>query len=133
MGILGSIFNSVTGNSSETTNPSAMGGILEMLTGGSTGGIHGLINRLTDSGLGSTVKSWIGMGKNEPIEPAQLQNALGSDVMGQFASKMGISESEAATHLSNILPEVVDKLSPDGQLPEAHNMGNIQDLLKKML
>ena len=131
MGILGSLINGVTGNSSETTNPSALGGILEMITGGATGGIHGLLQRLTDGGLGSAVKSWIGTGKNEPVEPEQIQNALGSDMMGQFASKMGISESEAASHLSTMLPTVVDKLTPEGTLPEPGIIGNVENMMKK--
>jgi len=133
MGILGSIFNSVTGNSSDTTNPSAMGGILEMLTGGNTGGLHGIIDRMKANGLGHIVDSWIGKGENQPVEPGKLQNALGSDMMGQFASKMGVSETEAATHLSNILPTVVDKLTPDGELPEPSKMGNVEDMIKKFL
>jgi len=131
MGILDSILKSVSGNSSEGTNPNAMGGILEMLTGGGTGGIQGLIKKLTDGGLGNIVKSWISTGKNDPVEPTQLQNALGSDMMGQFASKMGVSESDAASHLSKLLPTVIDKLTPDGKLPESDNMGNIEDMLKK--
>ena len=133
MGILGSLIKGVTGQSSDTTNPSAMGGILEMITGGGTGGIQGLIKKLTDGGLGNTVKSWIGMGENEPVEPDKLQNALGSDMVEKFASKMGISQSEAASQLSKQLPTVIDKLTPDGKLPESGNLGNVQDLLKKFL
>ena len=131
MGILGSLLKGVTGQSSDTTNPSAIGGILEMITGGGTGGIQGLIKRLTDGGLGNTVKSWIGIGENEPVEPDQLQNALGSDMVGKFASKMGVSESEADSQLSKQLPTVIDKLTPDGKLPESDNLGNVQDLMKK--
>ena len=131
MGILGSLIKGVTGNSSHTTNPSAMSGILEMITGGGTGGIHGLIKKLTDGGLGSTVKSWIGLGENEPVEPDQLQNALGSDMVEKYAAKMGISQSEAASQLSKDLPTVIDKITPDGKLPESDNLGNVQDLLKK--
>ena len=133
MGILGSLIKGVTGQSSDTTNPSAMGGILEMITGGGTGGIQGLIKKLTDGGLGNTVKSWIGMGENEPVEPDKLQNALGSDMVEKFASKMGISQSEAASQLSKQLPTVIDKLTPDGKLPESGNLSNVQDLLKKFL
>ena len=77
------------------------------------------------------VKSWIGTGQNEPVEPEQLQNALGSDMMGEFAAKMGVSESEAASHLSKDLPTVIDKLTPDGKLPEPGLMGNVENLMKK--
>ena len=131
MGILGSLLKGVTGKSSDTTNPNAIGGIIEMITSGGLGGIQGLIKKLTDGGLGNIVNSWIGTGKNEPVEPNQLQNALGSDMMGKFASKMGVSQSDAASHLSKLLPTVVDKVTPDGKLPESGNLGNVQDLMKK--
>ena len=131
MGILGSLLKGVTGKSSDTTNPNAIGGIIEMLTSGGIGGIQGLIKKLTDGGLGGVVNSWISTGKNEPVEPKQLENALGSDMVGKFASKLGISQSEAASHLSESLPTVIDKLTPDGKLPESGNLGNVQDLMKK--
>jgi len=134
MGILESILKSVTGNSSVNTNPNAMGGILDMITGGSasggTGGIQGLIKKLTDGGLGDTVKSWIGTGNNEPVEPNQLQNALGHEVIAKLATKMGVSQSEAASHLSKLLPSIIDQLTPEGKLPESGNLDNVQDLMK---
>ena len=131
MGILDSLLKGATGQSEGTTNPNVLGGIIEMITGGGTGGIHGLIKKLTDGGLGGIVSSWIGKGANEPVEPNQLHNALGSDMMEKFASRMGVSQSEAADQLSKTLPTVVDKLTPEGKLPESDNMDNIQDLLKK--
>lgn len=131
MGILDSLLKGGKGQSSDTTNPSAIGGIIEMLTSGNTGGIQGLISKLTASGLGSKVGSWIGLGENEPVEPQQLENALGSDMIEKFASKMGISHSEAASQLSKQLPTVVDKLTPEGKVPESGDLGNVQDLLKK--
>lgn len=131
MGILDSLLKGSTGQSEGTTNPSAMSGIIEMITGGGTGGIQGLIKKLTDGGLGGIVGSWIGTGENEPVEPEQLQNALGSDTVEKLATQMGVSKEEAAAELSKTLPTVVDKLTPDGKLPESDNMGDIQNLLKK--
>lgn len=133
MGILGSIFKGVTGNTPQTTNPQATSGLLEMLTSEETGGLHGIINQLKTNGLGNIVNSWISKGKNQPVEPNQLQNALGSEMMSKFASRMGVSQPEAANHLSKLLPTVVDKLTPDGNLPEPQHMGNIQELVKKFL
>ena len=130
MGILDSLLKGATGNSSDNDKPNAMGGILEMLTGGGTGGIQGLIQKLTAGGLGSTVKSWISTEKNEPVEATQLQDALGTDMIAKLASKMGVSQSEAALHLSKLLPTIIDKLTPDGKLPESDSPGNIEDLLK---
>jgi uncharacterized protein YidB (DUF937 family) len=131
MGILGSIVKGVTGKSNEPTDPKAIGGIIEMLTSGETGGIQGLIRKLTEGGLGNVVNSWISKEPNQPVEPKQLENALGGDLIGKFASKMGVSSSEASTHLSKLLPTVIDKLTPDGKLPESGSLGNVQNLLKK--
>lgn len=131
MGILGSIVKGVTGKSSDTTSSNAMGGIIEMLTSGETGGIQGIIKKLTEGGLGNIVNSWISKEPNQTVEPSQLENALGSDLIGKFASKMGVSSSEASSHLSKLLPTVIDKLTPDGKLPESGNLGNVQDLMKK--
>lgn len=131
MGILDSIVKGVTGKSSDSSNPNMMGGIIEMFTSGETGGIQGIIKKLTEGGLGNVVNSWISKEPNKPVEPNQLENALGGDMMGKFASKMGVSSSEASSHLSKLLPTVIDKLTPDGKLPESGNLGNVQDLLKK--
>ena len=108
-----------------------MGGIIEMFTSGETGGIQGIIKKLTEGGLGNVVNSWISKEPNQPVEPNQLENALGGDMMGKFASKMGVSSPEASSHLSKLLPTVIDKLTPDGKLPESGNLGNVQDLMKK--
>jgi len=132
MGILDSLLKGSQGQSEGTSNPNAMGGILEMITGSGTGGIHGLVNKLTAGGLGGIVSSWIGKGKNEPVEPDQLQNALGRDEIEKYAARMGVSPSEAAAHLSKTLPTVVDKLTPDGKLPESDDSNSIQDMLKKL-
>lgn len=131
MGILDSIVKGVTGKSSDSSNPNMMGGIIEMLTSGETGGIQGLIRKLTEGGLGNVVNSWISKEPNQPVEPKQLENALGSDLIGKFASKMGVSSSEASSHLSKLLPTVIDKLTPGGKLPESGTLGNVQDLMKK--
>lgn len=130
MGILDSLLKGATNQSGGTNNPNAISGIIDMISGGG-GGIKGLINKLTAGGLGGIVGSWIGKGDNEPVAPEQLQNALGREEIDKYAAKMGMSSSEAAAELSKTLPTVVDKLTPDGKLPESDDENSIQDLLKK--
>ena len=94
------------------------------------GGLQGLLGQLQEKGLGDQVASWIGTGANQPISAEHVQAALGSDQLQQVAGQMGLSQGEAASGLASMLPQVIDKLSPQGSLPEG---GLAMDLLKKFL
>lgn len=94
------------------------------------GGLQGLLGQLQEKGLGDQVASWIGTGANQPISAEHVQAALGSDQLQQVAGQMGLSQGEAASGLASMLPQVIDKLSPQGSLPEG---GLGMDLLKKFL
>jgi uncharacterized protein YidB (DUF937 family) len=96
----------------------AAGAILQML-GSQAGGIGGLAQLFQSKGLGDVVSSWIGTGANLPVSADQLQEVLGGERIGQFASMLGVSHEEAGSQLADLLPGVVDKLTPDGQAPEA--------------
>jgi uncharacterized protein YidB (DUF937 family) len=78
------------------------------------GGVKGIVNQFQKEGFGPTVQSWVGTGENEPISPAEVRQALGSDIVQQLAAKLGIPENEMAAKLADVLPKVVDKLTPDG-------------------
>ena len=69
------------------------------------------------------IASWVGTGQNLPVSASQLQDVLGSDVLSQFAQQLGLPPGEAAGQLSQILPQVVDKLTPNGQLSDIGNSG----------
>jgi uncharacterized protein YidB (DUF937 family) len=129
MGILDSLLSGISGETSGNQN--VIKNVLGLLSNGNSGGLQGIVNQLTKNGLGNIVSSWVSTGENQPVEPEQLQNALGSNLMEQFASKLGLSHSETASRLSSVLPTVIDKLTPDGKLPENDGQGNIQDLLKR--
>jgi len=85
--------------------------------GGLLGGLGGLLNRFQQNGHDDVIKSWIGTGENKPIAPRQLGSALGSDVVKSLAQRSGLSEEELMAQLSQILPGVVDKLTPNGRIP----------------
>ncbi|MGA9516145.1 MAG: YidB family protein [Pseudolabrys sp.] len=80
-------------------------------------GLGGLLNQFQQNGLGDVMKSWIGPGQNQPVSPNQLSSALGPQIIQILAQKTGLSEQEITSHLSQILPNVVDKLTPNGRLP----------------
>ena len=97
---------------------------------GSGGGLGDIIGSLQSGGLGHVVESWLGGGDNLAVKPDQLASALGPEKITSFADQAGISGSEAGALLAGLLPQVVDKLSPDGQLPEA---GGLDSMLSGLL
>src|SRR5262245_1607303 len=85
--------------------------------GGLLGGLGGLLNKFQQNGLGDQIDSWIGPGQNKPVAPRQVGSALGPDILKSLAQRSGMSEQELMAQLSQILPSVVDKLTPEGRLP----------------
>jgi uncharacterized protein YidB (DUF937 family) len=86
-------------------------------TGGLLGGLGGLLDKLQKGGLGNVANSWIGSGQNLPVSPNTLGPALGPDIIKTLAQRTGLSEEDLTKQLSQILPGVVDKLTPAGRLP----------------
>lgn len=88
--------------------------------GAAAGGIGALRNVLAQAGLGQQVDSWIGTGSNEDISPTDLSNALGdSGALQSLAETTGMSHEDVAASLSAGLPELIDRLTPDGRVPDA--------------
>ena len=117
MGLLdnleGQALNKVMGGSS---NPLA-GAVMQMIQN-QPGGLQGLIQCFHQNGLGGIVSSWISTGQNQAISPDQVQQVLGNNTLQQVAEKAGISPDQAKSSLAEILPTLVDKLTPNGQVPE---------------
>jgi len=82
------------------------------------GGLEGLLQQFAQSGLGDQVKSWIGTGSNLPISQEDIQRVLGSGPLHDIAQRAGISPDAVAGSLASMLPQLVDKLSPGGTLPQ---------------
>ena len=81
------------------------------------GGLSGMVEQFKQQGFGETVKSWVSTGPNLPISPEQLHRVLGSDTMTQLAAKLGMKPEELSAKLSTVLPQVVDKMTPQGVVP----------------
>lgn len=81
------------------------------------GGVQGVINQLQTSGFGPAAQSWVASGPNHPVTPADMHQAFGSDTLAPLAAKLGISTQELAAKLSQVLPEAIDKLTPNGAVP----------------
>jgi uncharacterized protein YidB (DUF937 family) len=93
---------------------SVVNGILEK-----HGGLQGVVSEFEKNGLGPTVKSWVGTGPNDPVSPGDLQRVLGPDLLQQLSAKSGLSVQQLTEKLSQVLPQAVDKMTPDGTVPKA--------------
>ena len=80
--------------------------------------LEGVINSLKEKGLTATVQSWIGTGENQPINPEKIKEALGVNKIQELADAAKMKASEIPEALSKILPTLIDKLTPDGKMPE---------------
>jgi uncharacterized protein YidB (DUF937 family) len=105
--------NSLLGNSS---NPLAAN-LLQMIQN-QPGGLQGLVQSFHDKGLGGLVSAWVATGPNPPATSDQIQQVLGSDKVKQLATAAGISPDLASSSIAQLLPTLVDKLTPNGQVPE---------------
>ena len=101
------------------------GGLGGLLAGGAagsvlTGGLNDLLKQFQQNGHGDAVDSWVGTGPNKTIAPKQLGQALGSDQISALSAQTGMSRDELLEALSHYLPQVVDRLTPQGRLPTDH-------------
>jgi uncharacterized protein YidB (DUF937 family) len=103
-----------------------MSNLAGMLNQPGGGGVGGLLAKLESGGLGGAVQSWLGSGQNQPVSPDQIRGALGDDQIRQLASNAGVSPQQASSGLAALLPALVDKLSPNGQL---HDEGTLSRML----
>ena|SRR2546422_11206252 len=92
------------------------------------GGLGGILSKFEHGGMAEEVGSWIGTGANMPISGNQLQEILGTGTIGQIAQQLGLSHGDASAGLAQVLPQIVDHLTPSGQVTPEH-----ADALKQAL
>ena len=93
--------------------------------GAATGGLGGLLEQFQRSGLGEVAGSWVSTGQNLPISPDQLGQVLGGDQIAGMASQLGMNPGDLLGQLSQMLPQVIDQLTPNGQVPQQIDAGGI--------
>lgn len=86
------------------------------------GGLGGLVQAFQQGGLGEIVNSWVSTGKNLPVSGDQLSSVLGSDFIGKLAGQAGVAPQEVSNGLADLLPGLVDQLTPGGKLPEGGDL-----------
>jgi uncharacterized protein YidB (DUF937 family) len=139
MGILDSVvgtFKNAQGGAPGATGTTGaiLSEVLVMLQNKEGGGLSGLIQAFENGGLGHLAQSWVGTGQNLPVSPDQISNVLGSSgVLGRIAQATGLQQADVAQHLSALLPQIVDHLTPNGQIHQGDVSSALSTLAQKFL
>ena len=132
MGLLDTLVTSAVtsalGGNANTLTGNLVKGVIGMVAN-NAGGLSGLVDKFAQSGLGDVAASWVGKGENKPVSPAQLVEALGADKVAELAKEAGIPEEKGAEVLSEVLPNVVNEMTPDGEIPEEHKLGTLSKII----
>jgi uncharacterized protein YidB (DUF937 family) len=126
---LDQILGSITGATSADASAAASGAqppkqhsmlesVMGLIQSPQVGGISGLMRMMHSKGLGDLIAGWVRTGPNPPITPAQVHNALGAEQVEQFAQQHGMTSEQASASLAQMLPQVVDQVTPQGSIPQ---------------
>jgi uncharacterized protein YidB (DUF937 family) len=132
MGLLDDVLAMASGSLSSGGVPLAqhatgLAAILEYVNSPQVGGVAGLQKMFQQGGLGNVISSWVGTGQNLPVSADQLQNVLHSGALQQVAQKAGIDPTQLTGMMASLLPHLVDKMTPNGEVP---NASALQSMLK---
>jgi uncharacterized protein YidB (DUF937 family) len=131
-GGFGDMLGGLTGEGGRGAGAGAMGALLPVLAGFlASGGLSKIMGGLRASGLSAQADSWVGTGANQPVSGRDVEQAMGQEQIQQIAQRLGMSESQAADAVAQALPEVVDKVSPEGKLPPDQDLDAAFDNLSK--
>lgn len=137
MGLFDAVAGQVAGalgGHTTTGGQDLMGVIGNLINNPQIGGLQGLVQAFHDKGLGGIVSSWVGSGANLPISVEQLTSVLGHGSLQDMAQKVGLPVEGLSEQLSSLLPQVIDKITPNGSLPDgdllSKGMGLLGGLLK---
>lgn len=150
MGLLESVIGALAGGGAQGGQQAQGGDMLQAVLGmlmrggsggggaaaggamaGGLGGLGALVQQFQQGGLGDLVGSWVGTGQNLPISAEQLEGVIGSDQIAAFAEQFGLSQGDAANKLTELMPQVVDRLTPGGELPGAEALSDMGSLLER--
>ncbi len=131
MGLLDQVVGAMAGGESGEQG-NLLQTVMQLINNPQTGGLAGLVQTFQQGGLGDIVNSWVSSGQNLPISAEQIQAVLGGSSLQGLASQLGMSPEQASGSLSQLLPQLVDQMTPNGQLPEGGDLlSQGLDLLKK--
>ena len=106
--------------------------VMQLVNNPQNGGLEGLIQSFQQGGLGEIVNSWVSTGQNLPISAEQIQSVLGSSSLSGLAAQLGVSPEQASGSLADMLPQLIDQMTPNGQMPQGGDLlTQGLDMLKK--
>jgi uncharacterized protein YidB (DUF937 family) len=118
-GLLGSLMGGMQGGTAGSQQSPLLQIALQLMQ--QNGGLQGILGKFQQAGYGAQADSWVSTGQNMPISADALQNVLGQGQLGQIARELGLSHGDAAGGLASMLPQLIDRMTPNGQLPDDHN------------
>jgi uncharacterized protein YidB (DUF937 family) len=135
MGAVGGLLSQFLGNNQQSGGISQIAQLLGAATSNSQGGspLNAILGMFQNSGLAEQAQSWVSTGQNLPVSGEQVQQALGSDVVQAFAKQANIDPSQAANQLADVLPEIINTVTPNGQVPTDMSQVDIAGLIGKFL
>ncbi len=129
MGLFDSLAKQAIGSLLGSGGANPQGDLLSGLLS-QAGGLPGLMDKFNKAGLNDAFSSWVGTGENQPVQPAQVQQALGADAIAALAGKVGLDAKTVLPLLTQFLPKIIDKLTPNGTMD---NPNPSADQLQKVL
>jgi len=147
MGLLDSVLGGMLGGGQQQQQQGGAGALIAIVAGmlanqsrgeggaaagdlGGLGGLAGLAEQFQRGGMGDVMSSWIGKGENLPIGPDALGGVLGGDILGQLTQRTGMNQGDILGQLSQMLPQMVDRATPEGQIPDG-GLGDIGAILAR--
>ena len=102
-------------------------------SGGGVGGLGGLLAQITRAGFGEQARSWVSTGQNQPLPAGALDQIFGQDGLAEIARRAGLSQADASRGLSQLMPEVVDHLTPQGAVPDGGELlASVEALTRRL-
>ncbi len=135
MSLLNDIVGGLAGQSLSSRQPAGANPVMQMAAQliSSSGGLGALLQKFSTAGLGSAANAWVAQGPNPPLSADQLVSAVGQEQVNELAHQHGMPPQQAAQGLAQILPSIVDKLTPDGALNENHSGSALESALSGLM
>ena len=96
--------------------------VLQLINNPQTGGLEGLIRSFQQGGLGDIVNSWVANGQNLPVSGEQVESVLGGSALQDLAAQLGVSPQQASSSLADVLPQLIDQMTPNGEVPQGGDL-----------
>jgi len=119
MGLLDGLLTSVMGGGAQQGQNPLLAVGLQLIQ--QNGGLPGILSKFEHGGMAEQAGSWVSTGQNMPVTGPQLQEILGSGAIGQIAAQLGLSHGDASAGLAQVLPQIINHLTPNGQVPDDHH------------